>query len=125
MDSHSGSRTAGSKDTDRSYKSAPLPHVKIPIGRQPRHGHAPPLAKPSHGIVHGEGPKHRLVLMAILVRDEHVLALELLEQSRWFAEVGGQHVGRVHGYPFRQVDLLVDPGVEPDEDAARLVADVL
>ena len=50
---------------------------------------------------------------------------ELLEQSDRLAEVGGQHVERVAGDPLRQVDRLVVPGVEPDQDAARRVADVL
>ena len=59
-----------------------------------------------------------------LVRDEHVLAGELLELRSRPTEVGGEHVGRIAGDPFRQIDLLVDPGVEPDQDAALPVADV-
>ena len=50
---------------------------------------------------------------------------ELLEQGCRLAEVGGQHVGRVAGDPLREVDRLVGAAVEPDEDAALLVADVL
>src|SRR5262249_45963949 len=61
----------------------------------------------------------------VLARDEHVLARELLEQSWRLPKVGGQHVERVAGDPLRQVDRLVDAAVEPDEDAALLVADVL
>ena len=63
--------------------------------------------------------------MPLLVRDEHVLLRELLEQRGRLAEVRRQHVGRVAGDPLRQVDRLVDAGVESDQDAARLVADVL
>src|SRR5271157_60706 len=61
----------------------------------------------------------------ILGRNEHVVSWELLEQGLRLAKVCGQHVGRVPGDPLRQVDRLVDAVVEPDQDAARLVADVL
>jgi len=49
----------------------------------------------SSGILHREGPIHHLVLAAVLARDEHVLARELLEQGRRLAEVRGQHVAAV------------------------------
>src|SRR5579859_7942747 len=59
-----------------------------------------------------------------LVRNEQIFAWELLKQRSRFSEIGGQHIGRVSGYPFRQVDILVDTGVESDEDAAWFIADI-
>src|SRR5262245_56106357 len=66
-------------------------------------------------------------LLAALVigRDEHVLLWEFLEHRSRLTEVGRQHVDRVAGHPFRQVDLLVHPRVEPDQHAARLLTHVL
>src|SRR5437016_5690558 len=51
-------------------------------------------------------------LFSVLVRDEHVLARELLEKGCRLAEVGGQRVERVPSDPLRQVDRLVDACVE-------------
>src|SRR4051812_36801644 len=39
-----------------------------------------------------------------LARDEPVSPRELLEERCGLGEVGGQHVARVPGHPFRQVD---------------------
>lgn len=50
---------------------------------------------------------------------------EFFEQLRWLAEIGGEHIGGVARNPLRQVDALVDSGVEPDQDAHGLVADIL
>src|SRR5258708_29268670 len=61
----------------------------------------------------------------MLIRDEHVFLGELLEQRGRFAEVRGQHVERVPGNPLRQVDRLVDAGIQSDENATGLAADVL
>jgi hypothetical protein len=55
----------------------------------------------------------------LLVRDEHDFARKLLEKGGWLAEFGGQHVERIPGHPFRQVDVLVNAGVEPDDDMGR------
>ena len=60
----------------------------------------------------------------ILGCDEDVAVGELLELRSRPTEVGGEHVGRIAGDPFRQIDILVDPGVEPDQDAGLPVADV-
>src|SRR5262249_41218877 len=94
----------------------PAPGAR-PRGRGPG-ARAPPPPLASWPSLPGPG-------RPLLARDEHVLARELLEQGRRLAEVGGQHIDRVGGHPFGQANFLVDAGVEADEDAARLVADVL
>src|SRR5258708_19305488 len=61
----------------------------------------------------------------VLVGDEHVLFRKLLEQGRGFAEIRAHHLARAPRNPLREVDRLIDAVVEPDEDAALVVADVL
>src|SRR4051794_14282887 len=58
-------------------------------------------------------------------RDEDPVAWEFLEQRLRLAEVGRQHVPRIARDPERQVDRLVMPRVETDQDAAGLGADIL
>ncbi len=55
-------------------------------------------------------------LLAVLARDEHVVARELLEDGRRLTEIGCQHVGRVTADPLGEVDVLVDARVKADED---------
>jgi len=50
---------------------------------------------------------------------------ELIEQGRRLAECGGQDVGGVAGGPLREVDCLVDAGVEADQDATAFRSHVL
>src|SRR5258708_40062400 len=56
--------------------------------------------------------------------DKHVMMGELPEQLRGLAEVGGQNVGGVSSNPLRQVDALIDSGVESDQNASGLVPQV-
>src|SRR5262249_29705417 len=57
--------------------------------------------------------------------DEYPLARELLEQRHGLAEVGSEDIDRIAGDPHREVDGLVVTGIEPDQDPARLVVDIL
>ena len=57
--------------------------------------------------------------------DEHVAVGEFFEQLRRLVEIGGEHVDRICRDPLRQVDGFIDAGVESDQDACGLVADVL
>jgi hypothetical protein len=67
----------------------------------------------------------RLFVWAATARDEHVAAREFAEQVRWLRKIRGEHVGGIARNPLRQVDRLVYSRVEPDQDAGRLVADIL
>lgn len=62
---------------------------------------------------------------AILVGEEHVVLRKLPEQVGRLTEIGGQHIGGVARNPLRQVDRLIDPGVEPDQDAGLCITHIL
>src|SRR5690349_12720005 len=64
-------------------------------------------------------------LCPTLAGDEHVLVRKLLHQLRRLAEIGREHVRRIARHPLRQVDRLIGPGVEADQDAGGPVADIL
>src|SRR3981081_844418 len=56
--------------------------------------------------------------------DEHVMIGELPEQLRRLAEIGGQDVGGGSPKPLRQVDGLIDSGIESDQNASCLVSHI-
>src|SRR5713101_7066106 len=62
---------------------------------------------------------------AVLVRDEHALVRELLEQCGGLTEVRGEHAGGTAGNPVREIDRLVLPGVEADKHATPCAPDIL
>ena len=51
-----------------------------------------------------------------LAGDEYVLMREFLEERGRLAEVCRQDVRRIGGHPFAQINFLVDPRVEANQD---------
>src|SRR5512135_2496684 len=66
-----------------------------------------------------------VLLRPVLRGDEDPIVRELLDERLALLEVLRQQVLRVRGQPGGQVDCLVVAGVEGNQDAGRLLADVL
>src|SRR4051794_12256412 len=56
--------------------------------------------------------------------DERVALGKLFEYRRRLTKVRDQHVDRISGDPGREIDVLVDSGIEADQNPARFFADV-
>src|SRR4029079_18477182 len=59
-----------------------------------------------------------------LFHEEDIALWKFLEQCRVLPDIGGEDVGRIAGDPLRQIDRLVMPAVEDNEDACLVLADI-